>query len=171
VTAIPKSQAGASRLLEEFADLAARIAQVENDRSDNIAAANTRADAAVAPMLERQATISASIESWWPAAAPHIANGKKSVELGGCIIGTRKSKDKLGHSFESDDKAAAELFKSRFRKHTTKLKVVLDKAGTLKLLQIGGKTGDAIAELGFSIEPGTDQFYIERVQQGRTISS
>lgn len=171
MTAIPKSQAAASKLLEEYADLDARITQVEADRTDNIAAANAKADTAAAPMHERKAVITAALESWWPSAALAIAGGKKSVQLGGCIIGTKKSRARLAHGFESDDKAVEALRGSRFAKHTTKVRYSLDRMATLKLLEIGGKTGASIAALGFSIEPGTDAFYIERVQQDRTISS
>src|SRR4051812_43625331 len=109
MTAIPKSQAAATKLLEEYADLDGRVALVEEERAKAIASANQRADAAVAPMLERRAAIAAAVESWWPGAAPHIANGKKSVELGGCIIGTKKSRAKLAHAFDTDDKAAEAL--------------------------------------------------------------
>lgn len=170
MTAIPKSQAAATKLLEEYADLDGRIALVDEDRAKAIALANQRADAAVTPMLERRAAIAASIESWWPGAAPHLANGKKSVELGGCILGTKKTRAKLAHSFDSDDKAVEALLASRFAKHTTKVKHTLDRTATLKLLEIGGKTTASIAGMGFSIEPGVDQFFIERVQQDRTIS-
>lgn len=167
--AIPKSLAAATRMLERYADLDARIAALEEDRTKAIAAANQRADVAAAPMIKERDVICAAIESWWPHAAPLIAGGNKSVQLGGCVIGTRKSKDKLAHSFETDDVAALALFKTRFRKHATRLKVALDRMATLKLLQVGGKTGAAIAELGFTVEQGSDQFFVERAQQAATI--
>jgi hypothetical protein len=170
MTAIPKSQAAATKLLEEYADLDGRIALVEEERAKAIASANQRADAAATPMLERRTAIAAAVESWWPHAAPLIAGGKKSVQLGGCIIGTKKSRDSLTHSFETDDQAALALFKSPYRRHTTRLKVALDRIPTLKLLEVGGKTGAGIAALGFSIKLGVDAFYIERVQQDRTIA-
>jgi hypothetical protein len=168
----PKSIAAATKLLEEYADLDGRIALLEEDRSADIAAANQRADIAAAPMIKRRDDITAIVEPWWPFAfAADVSKGKKSMQLGGCLLGVRKSKDKLAHDFESDDKAALALFKTRFRRHTTRLKVALDRMATLKLLQLGGKTGAAVAELGFKIEPGTDQFFVERVQQERTIGS
>jgi phage host-nuclease inhibitor protein Gam len=169
VISAPKTQPAALALLEEYADLDARVALVEADRTDNIAAANARADSAAAPMRERQAEIAAAIESWWPKAAATIAGGKKSVQLGGCIIGTKMSRGKLAHSFDSDDKAVEALRGSRFAKHTTKVKYSLDRAATLKLIEVGGKTAASIRALGFSIELGSDQFYIERVQQDRTV--
>jgi hypothetical protein len=122
-------------------------------------------------MLKRRDEIAIALKSWWPAAAPHIADGRKSVQLGGCVLGMRQSKARLGHDFATDDQAAVALFKSRFRKHTTRIKVALDRTATLKLLQIGGKTAAAIAALGFKIEPGADVFFVERVQQDRTVGS
>lgn len=171
MTAIPKSQAAATKLLEEYADLDSRVALLEEDRAIDIAAANQRADTAAAPMIERCRAISAALESWWPHAAANIAPGKKSVQLGGCIIGTRKSRDKLTHGFENDDKAVEALRACRFSKYTTKVRYSLDRMATLKLLQVGGKTGAAIADLGFTIDQGSDQFFVDRVQQDRTIAS
>jgi O-acetylhomoserine/O-acetylserine sulfhydrylase-like pyridoxal-dependent enzyme len=169
--AIPKSQAAATQLLEEYADLDSRIALLEEDRSIDIAAANQRADTAAAPMLERCRAIEAQLANWWPHAAANIAGGRKSVQLGGCIIGTRKSRAKLAHSFENDDKAVEALRGTRFANHTTKVKYSLDRAATLKLIELGGKTGASIRDLGFSIDVGSDQFFVERVQQDRTVGS
>jgi hypothetical protein len=171
MTATPKTIAAATKLLEEYADLDGRIALVEEDRSADIAAANQRADVAAAPMVKRRDEIAAMLESWWPhAVANDISKGKKSMQLGGCLIGTAVERE-ARPQFRERRQGGEALFKTRFRKHTTRLKVALDRIGTLKLLQIGGKTAAAIAELGFRIEPGTDQFFVERVQQDRTISS
>jgi hypothetical protein len=50
--------------------------------------------------------------------------------------------------------------------------LALDRIATLKLLQVGGKTaGAAIAELGFEIEQGSDQFFVERAQQAARSAS
>jgi hypothetical protein len=155
-------QAEAIELLEEYSDLDARIALNEADRSDNIAAANARADVANAPMRERQGQIAAVVAAWWPHAAPAVARGKKSVELGGCLIGLRMSRPKLAHGFESDDKATEALRGTRWAKQTTRVRYSLDRTATLKLLQLGGKAGLDIASLGFSIEPGADAFFLER---------
>jgi hypothetical protein len=168
VTAIPKSTAAATRLLEEYADLQARIALVEEDRTRAIAVANQRADVAAEPMLKRMGAIAAAVESWWPHAAPLIAGGKKSVELGGCTIGTRLSRPKLVHGFESDDKAIGAV-PTRWFKQCTRIRYSLDRTGTLKLLQLGGKASQELATAGFRIEQ-EDKFFVERVQQAATIS-
>lgn len=167
----PKSTAEATQLLERYADLALRIDLVEADRNDAIATANQRADVAATPMLEEMASLSQALAPWWAKSAAALADGRKSSELGGCIIGTRKSRDSLAHGFTNDDKAVEALRASRYAKHTTRVKYSLDRTATLKLLQIGGKTAKSIAALGFSIEPGADLFFVERVQQDRTIGS
>jgi hypothetical protein len=57
MTAIPKSLAAATRLLERYADLDARLALVEEDRTAAIAAANQRADVAATPMIKERDSI------------------------------------------------------------------------------------------------------------------
>lgn len=169
MTALPKSTAAATKLLERYADLDARLAKVEADRSDAIAAANYRADIAADPMRQERDKIGASIESWWSHASATIANGRKSVELGGCMIGTRMSRPSLGHTYESDDKAVEALRKTRYFKQATKVKFSLDRTATAKLLQLGGKAGEQVAALGFRIEQA-DNFFVERVTQAGTIT-
>lgn len=166
----PKTVPEAIALLEEFADLDGRLAAVEADRDTAIATANQRADVASQPMLERRGELADAIGRWWPKAS-QLADGKKSLELGGCILGVRKSRDKLAHSFESDEEAIGALRGSRFARFTTSVKYSLDRMATLKLLQVGGKTGAAVEKLGFRIEQGSDQFFLERVQQDRTVGS
>lgn len=171
MTARPRTTIAATQLLERYADLTLRIDLVEADRSDAIATANQRADTAAMPMLEEMAAMRAALEPWWAKNRDTLVVGKKSAELGGCMIGTRQSKAKLTHSLESESKAVEALLASRYAKHTTRVSYSLDRSSTLKLLQIGGKTAASIAKLGFSIEPGTDKFFIERVQQDCTIGS
>jgi hypothetical protein len=70
------------------------------------------------------------------------------MELGGCVIGSRKSRPKLAHGFESDDKATEALRSTRWARLTTHVTYSLDRTGTLKLLQLGGKAaGGRIAGL------------------------
>lgn len=165
---IPKSIAAATKLLEEYADLSACLVAVDEDRQRSIAAANQGADVAADPLMKRQEIILAALESWWPSAALAIANGKKSVQLGGCMIGTRLSRPKLGHGFENDDKAVNAI-PSRHFKQCTRIKYSLDRTSTLKLLQLGGKAGQDLAAVGFRIDQ-SEQFFVERAEQASTIT-
>jgi hypothetical protein len=162
MTAVPKTVPAATQLLEQYADLTARLDQVEADRAERVANANAWADTAAQPMIDELASIGAALERWWLAGGKDVAGGKKSAELGGCVIGLRTSRAKLAHGFESDDKATEALRGTRWAKQTTKVKYSLDRTATLKLLQLGGKAGQDMASLGFSIELGTDSFFVER---------
>ena len=167
----PKTIAAATKLLERYADLDGRIALVEADRTVAIAQANQRADVAAAPMLQERDHIAIVLEPWWDKAGADLAGGNKSVQLGGCKVGTRDSRPKLAHQFDTDDKAVEALRGSRFAKMAVKVRYSLDRAATLKLLQIGGKTSAAIKALGFREESGQDQFFVQRVEQPGTITS
>ena len=48
-----------------------------------------------------------------------------------------------------------------YARHTTRVSYSLDRTGTLKLLQLGGKTTTSIRLLNFSIEQG-ERFFVER---------
>jgi hypothetical protein len=161
VSKTPRSLAAATKLLEEHADLTSRVEIVEADRAERVDKANAWADLAKQPMLARIEAIGIALETWWNLGGSALADGKKSMELGGCVIGSRKSRPKLAHGFESDAKATEALLGTRFAKHTTRVSYSLDRTGTLKLLQVGGKTAATIASLGFSIEQG-ERFYVER---------
>ena len=157
----PRSLPGAIKLVERFAEIDGQLALVEATRSEAVASANTSADAEAAPLLEELSKISVTLESWWNLVGSSLTCGKKSMELGGCVIGSRTSRPKLAHGFESDDKATEALRGTRWVKQTTRVKYSLDRTGTLKLLQLGGKAAVDVASLGFSIEQG-ERFYVER---------
>ena len=170
MTATPKSLPAATRLLERFAELDGRLALVEERRSAEIGRANASADADAAPLIKELGDIAAALEGWWPSAAPAIAGGKKSVELGGCVLGSRLSRPRLTHGFESDDKAVEALRETRWFKQTTRVRYSLDRTAAGKLLTLGGKAGADLAGLGFAIEQA-DSFFIERAKQAATIGA
>jgi hypothetical protein len=161
LTALPKSTAAATRLLERHAEIEGRLAGIDEKRSRIIVKANAAADNAAAPLIKEIEGIAAAIESWWRAGGSVIAGDKKSTELGGCKIGLRTSRPKLAHGFESDDKAIEALRGTRWAKRTTRVSYSLDRTGTLKLLQLGGKAASDVASLGFSIEQD-ERFFLER---------
>lgn len=168
----PRTTEAATRLLERYATLAGVVALAETNRSAELARINAVVDLEVQPMLEEQANITAALEPWWAANGNTVAPGtRKSVQLGGCMIGSRQSRAKLGHGFDNDKLAVAALQTTRFAKHTLKVGYSLDRTATLKLLQVGGKTAAAIAELGFREEPGEETFFIEPVEQAGVVGS
>jgi hypothetical protein len=166
----PRTLAAATALLERFAELDGQVAALEGRRSRMIARANAAIDARLVPLLEERSAISEKAEPWWATAkAELLAKDRKSIELGGCNIGTRSSREALAHSFESDKKAAVALRDTRYAKQTTRVEYALERAPTLKLLQAGGKTSAALIELGFRIAPSKETFFLERVKQSGTV--
>ncbi|MEA3042989.1 MAG: hypothetical protein QOH47_827 [Sphingomonadales bacterium] len=167
----PRNVAEATALLEHYGELAEAAAFIETTRNAAIASANAQADAELAPLLTELAAIAARAERWWTAKGrAALAEKRKSIELGGCEIGSRASGAKLAHGFDDDDKAVEALRGTRFGNLTTKTKHSLDRAATLKLLKAGGKTGKALEALGFKIDAGADSFFLTRIEQAGTIA-
>lgn len=167
----PRTQEQATNLLGHYAQVDTQLAEVEAVRKAELGRINAAADAEAGPLLGELEALSAALDPWWKSNGQALApKGRKSLQLGGCMIGSRMSKAKLGHSFDDDDKAVEALRATRYGKHTTRVKYSLDRAATLKLLQVGGKTAAGIQELGFSIVDPSEQFYIDRVEQAGTIA-
>lgn len=167
----PRNAAQATPLLERYAEITGSLARAEERRSRLIARANAAADAVTAPLIAEAEEIAGKLGTWWKTAGPDLVGKRKSIELGGCLIGSRATKPRLVHGFESDDKAVEALRASRHGKLTTSVKYSLDRPATLKLLQLKGKTAEAIGELGFSIDPGSEQFFLKRAEQAGTIGA
>jgi hypothetical protein len=166
----PKTLAAATSLLERHAELEGQIASIEARRTRMLVRANAAADAKVGPLVDELDQIFAAVEPWWRASGKDLAKDRKSIQLGGCMIGTRSGKPKLAHTFDDDDKAVTALRATPYKNQTTRVKYALDRAATLKLLQLDGKTGKAIAALGFSIDQA-DTFSIQRVEQSGSIGA
>jgi phage host-nuclease inhibitor protein Gam len=158
---LPRSTASAIGLLELFAHHDAEIAAVEAQRSASLARINAEADAEIAPLVEKREAVRAKLAEWWPGAEAELTEGKrKSIELGGCKIGTRKGRTSLSVAGEEDD--ALTLLKTlRWAKDLVRVKYSIDRAATLKALD--GKHAAALAELGLSKAEGEDAFFVERL--------
>lgn len=170
MTATPRSLPAATRLLERYAELAGQLAVVEACRAEEIAKANALADAEVAPIAKELSDITAVLEPWWFNTGTSLASdGRKSIELGGCMIGSRQSRPRLEHSFQSDD-AAIEALRSMGRplKLTTRIKYSLDRAAIVKLLGAGNKLSQDLSKLGFAVGQ-SETFFIQRAEQAGTL--
>lgn len=157
----PASVAQASRLLERYAEAEGCLADVESTRSAELARINAEADSEAAPLNAELEKIREALEPWWRASGRDLAQGKKSVELAGCLIGLRLSRPKLAHGFESEDKAIEAVQATRWARQTTRVKYSLDRTATAKLLQLGGKAAADLSSLGFSVEQ-EEHFFVDR---------
>lgn len=159
----PRSVKGAQALCERFAVIEGEIALIEGLRNACIASANAEADAGLEPLLAERAQIAEKLEPWWRAEGPSLVKGKrKSIELGGCLIGTRLGKSSL--VVPDDLKAAmAGLGKAYLRVTTSLDRVAIGKA----LAQPGAKAR-ALLDKGFALREAEEAFVLERIEQEGT---
>lgn len=168
----PRTTEQAAALLTRYAQIDGRLAAVEAKRKNMLGRVNQLADAKAAPLVLELASIAGAVEPWWAANGDTVApKGRKSAQLAGCMVGTRKAAARLAHGFQSDEKAVEALQATRYAKGTLKVTYKLDRPATLKLLQVGGKTSQAIADLGFSIDQGGETFFVQRVEQDGAIGA
>lgn len=156
----------ATALLERHAALEGKVEQIQGVRNRLISRANARADTACAPLLTELAGIAEKLEPWWEANAAELTKGKrKSIELGGCNIGTRQGKDKLGTA-EDLEPVIKSLQRRAWAKPLLVTTVSIDRAAVLKSMD--GLYKRQLTELGFSCVGGTAAFFIKRTEQGGT---
>lgn len=160
----PRSTEQAIALLERHAALEGELAAIEANRAQALAATNAVADALAMPLIDELAAIVGKLKPWWAKAAPELTKGKrKSVELGGCHIGTRSGRASL--TIAGDEDAVVTVMRTlRWAKPFVRTKFSIDRAATLKA--IDGKHAGALAQLGFAKSDGTAIFFVERIVAG-----
>lgn len=164
----PRSVVAATELCERFAVLDGQIASIEEARQHAIAAVNADADRAATDLIAQRDAIAEKLEPWWAGAAAELTGGKrKSIELGGCEIGTVKGRAKLEVAGSPDD-AVAKLKLLRWAKGFLRIKLELDRAALFAATE--GKRAAELAELGLTRNPGAAAFFVKRAEQGGTRS-
>lgn len=160
----PRSLAQATEQAERYAQLAAELAAIEANRAQALAGTNGVADALAAPLIEERAAILAAMQPWWARAAAKLTDGKrKSIELGGCVIGSRTGAVALAVPGGSDKAALAIAIASPLRAKLTVPKRSLDKKGIRALIEKGGTLAAKIVALGFSLPAGEEEFFLEPI--------
>lgn len=166
----PKNVEQATALLDRVARIDGETATIEQNREAAIAATNAISDTLALPLIEERAKIVALLEPWWAKAGAGLLTGKrKSLVLGGCTIGTKAGRGKLGIPDAGEDAAIAALKALRWAKPLLRVTTSLDRAEIAKA--ITGKRAAALAELGFRNIPGAETFFVDRVAQPGTVTS
>ena len=164
----PRTTEQATVLLDRVAHIDGETATIEANREAALSATNAVADALALPLVEERARLVALLEPWWAKAGQQLTGGKrKSVTLGGCVIGTKAERARLVHGFASDDAAVTALQAHRWAKPLLRIKTSLDRVETLKAL--AGKHAAALLALGFGKAQG-EAFFVERVSQPGVVS-
>jgi len=162
----PRTIPAATQLLERYASLEATIVAAENARNAVIAEANKAADESLAPLLEERRAILSKLEPWWLKNATKLTAGKrKSIELGGCMIGTRVGRASLG--VDGDEDAIVKKLEARpWAKLLLRVTTKLDKKAVLAATD--GEHKKRLAALGLKKNDASVTFFVERAEQAGT---
>lgn len=167
---VTASTADATVLLERFAQLDVEAQLVEASRADGIAAANAAADQVLLPIVAEQNEIRAQLEPWWKRNGAELRGKRKSIELGGCVIGTKAGTASLKFAL-GDDKLAVSTLQAAgaWAKKLIRLTPGLDKAAIGEALK--GKRGDDLRTLGFSVPEAVETFVLKPAKQDGTVTA
>ena len=125
----PRTIEAATKLAERFAELETAIGVADAVRNDAIAKANAAADEEIAPLIEERDAIAAKVGSWWGKNGREQVLGRKpkqkSAELGGCLLGSQKSRASLKLP-EDEDKLIERMKGSRALKKLLRVKESID---------------------------------------------
>lgn len=164
---VPRTLEAATRLLERFAFLDGAVAEIEEGRTARIAAVNSECDAAASTFVTERDEIVEKLSAWWPAGRASLLTGKrKSAELGGCEVGSRSGRAKLGVP-EDVEGLIATMKGAPWSKKLLRVEWSLDKAAIVK--ELDGKRAGDLKTLGLSLVPGAETFFVKRTEQGGTI--
>jgi len=162
----PRTVAQATELLGRYAERSAALAGIEAARNLELGRINAAADAEAGPLIAELDGLQASLQPWWATAGQALApKGRKSMELGGCMIGSRKGKASLTIVGPEEDVVSV-LSGLRWAKPLLRVKTSFNRSVVMSSLD--GKHKLALAELGITRTEGDDQFFIEAVEQAGT---
>ena len=164
----PRSVTGAQTLCERFAAIEASVDLIEAERAETIAKANATADAQIEPLIAEREQIREKLEPWWAKdGGALVKKDQKSIELGGCTIGTATGKEALDVPVRKDaDAAKAELGGTKWGKSLLRTTVSFDKRAIAKAM--ADRHGEALRALGFAIVPAPETFVLKRAEQRGT---
>lgn len=166
----PKTVEQATVLLEQVARLDAEAATIANGRDTAIANTNAVADALLVPVLQERAAIAGVIQVWWLASGHTLLKGKrKTVQLGGCVIGSKKAPTALTFTGDDFEAAVTALRAQRWAKPYVRVSYSVAKKDTTAALE--GKHGEQLRALGFGTRGGADVFVLDAVTQAGTVES
>lgn len=168
----PRTVEQATALLERFAQLSGQVLAINAGRDAAIAETNAVSDALLVPVVAELDAIAAVIEPWWTARGAALLRGKrKTVELGGCVIGSKAAPRALTFGNSDDfDVAVERLREQRWAKPYIRTTYAVAKKDTAAMLTEKGKHAEQLRELGFGTRGGVDAFHLQPVKQAGTVA-
>lgn len=168
----PRSAEQATELLERVSRLDGDAAAIGRTRDAAIAETNAVADALLVPVLEERAAIAGVLEAWWGKDGRSLLSGKrKTLELGGCMIGTKAASLALTFGNSDDFEAAVERLRAeRLAKPYVRVTYAVDKKAVKDAITAKGKHVEQLKQLGFGTCGGADVFVLNAVAQAGTVA-
>lgn len=168
----PRSVEAATALAERFVELEGQIETIEAGRQDSIAQVNARADTAANALIAERDKIRDKLQPWWSKAGADLLatfskGRRKTIELGGAIIGTRAGASSLAIAGPAKD-VVKQLAKSAWGRKLTRISIALDRSAIMRELK--GKRADELKVMGLSIDDGEEQFVLKRAEQTGTLA-
>lgn len=150
-------------LLGRYAALQASITARRADADAKIAQIRAAVDGALAADEAQLKAWFNALKPWWAVSAEALTEGKrKSIELGGCLIGHRLSTPRVVHPNLTEAEAVEQL---RDHDYDELVRVVreLDKPAILRMLADDDVQAAEIRSLGFASKQ-TETFFIDRIK-------
>lgn len=171
----------AAESTQEAIDLLARFAELDRElealaQAADAAIAEVRAtrDAAVEPWKAEMKLIFNRLKPWWAVSHADLTDGRRSIELGGCLIGHRTTTPSLKLDGLTEAEAIEHLDALGFDAWAVRTKRELDKpalisalkklgaAGPDGQLNCDGQDAHVLADLGFRLSQ-REEFFIARI--------
>lgn len=169
----PRTVEQATELLERVSRLDGEASTIAANRDAAIAATNAIADSLLVPVLEERAAIAGVLEAWWSKDGSTLLSGKrKTLELGGCMIGTKAASIALTFGNSDDFDAAVDRLRSeRWGKPFVRVSYAVDKKAVKDVVTTAKSArGEQLKQLGFGTRGGADVFVLTTVTQAGTVT-
>ncbi|MCP3729274.1 host-nuclease inhibitor Gam family protein [Sphingomonas sp. MG17] len=160
--AAPQSTKDAARLLQRYGKTLGQIASLEATRTSLKAAIDASTDKKLVPLVAKLAPIAEVLEPWWRANAAELTKGeRKSIELGGCMIGTKLGSASLAYAHQDKDFGLAKLQAAKWAEPLISVTYAVDKTAVRKALK--GDRGAALKLMGYA-EAQPESFFIRAIE-------
>ena len=155
----PQNREQALELCDRFAQIDAQIAIARAERDEQVQLITAAADAVLVPLVAEQADLAKRLKPWFEGNFEALTGGKrKSIEIGGVMLGFRISPAKVAFAGGKDEDAAKALLGAELA-DLVRTTHAPDKPAILRRLE--GDDAAQLLELGFSRKQG-ESFFVER---------
>jgi phage host-nuclease inhibitor protein Gam len=161
----PQTLDEAISLLDRTSALMAGLSSLEADREASLAAIAAAHDAVAGPVEQELKSLFIRLKPWWEVARDQLTDGKrKSVELGGCVIGTRTANPSLKLPKGKSADEVIEMLMNFGLAQFCNVKTTLNKAAIIMALRqpVGLIQEMLVCDVQVSVSQA-EEFFIDRL--------